>query len=99
MQLAHQFKRIKLNLARSKAFPVGSDLHGYEFVAPLDPHGHIDSKLWKEQREQCPVRWSCLSSRRIRIDRTRRRSPYLQGDVGRTGSVSLPPLRAKKLPS
>ena len=56
MQLAHQFKRIKLNLARSKAFPVGSDLHGYEFVAPLDPHGHIDSKLWKEQREQCRVR-------------------------------------------
>jgi hypothetical protein len=56
MKLAHHFKRIRLNLARSKAFPAGSDLHGYEFVAPLDAYGHIDSKLWKEQRENCRVR-------------------------------------------
>ena len=34
MKLAHQFKRIRLNLARSKTFPAGSALHGYEFVAP-----------------------------------------------------------------
>ena len=58
MKLGHEFKRIRLNLARSKAFPAGSDLHGYEFVAPLDAHviahGHIDSKLWKEQREHLP---------------------------------------------
>ena len=56
MKLAPQFKRIRLNLARSKTFPAGSDLHGYEFVAPLDAHGHIDPKLWKEQRENCSVR-------------------------------------------
>lgn len=56
MKIAHQFKRIKLNIARSKAFPAGSNLHGYEFVAPLDAHGHIDSKPWKEQREHCRVR-------------------------------------------
>ena len=30
------FKRIRLNLARSKEFPTGSARHGYEFVAPLD---------------------------------------------------------------
>jgi len=35
-QLPHVLKRIRLNLARSKEFPVGSDQHGYEFVAPLD---------------------------------------------------------------
>lgn len=56
MKLTHQFKRIRLNLARSSAFPAGSAAHGYEFVAPLDPQGHIDAKLWKEQREHCRVR-------------------------------------------
>ena len=33
--LPHAFKRIRLNLARSKEFPEGSMRHGYEFVAPL----------------------------------------------------------------
>ena len=138
MKLASQFKRIRLNLARSKTFPAGSDLHGYEFVAPLDAHGHIDPKLWKEQREHCRVRrfWNGddeqigwlvhkpggpeharwvfdydasrsdddevrisirrprLRARRIRIDRTRQRPAYLQGDVDRTGIMRLPPLQA-----
>ena len=40
--LPHTFKRIRLNLARSKEFPQGSARHGYEFVAPLDDKGHID---------------------------------------------------------
>ncbi len=39
-QLPHVLKRIRLNLARSKEFPSGSDEHGYEFVAPLDADGH-----------------------------------------------------------
>ena len=56
MKLASQFNRIRLNLARSKTFPAGSDVHGYEIVAPLDAHGHIDPRLWKEQREICSVR-------------------------------------------
>ena len=34
--LPNAFKRIRLNLARSKEFPQGSSRHGYEFVAPLD---------------------------------------------------------------
>ena len=37
--LPHTFKRIRLNLARSKEFPQGSSRHGYEFVAPLDANG------------------------------------------------------------
>jgi hypothetical protein len=54
--LPHVFKRIRLNLARSKEFPQGSSKHGYEFVAPLDGTGHIDVKLWQNNREHCRVR-------------------------------------------
>jgi hypothetical protein len=55
-QLPHVFKRIRLNLARSKEFPTGSERHGYEFVAPLDAGGHIDPELWRMNREHCGVR-------------------------------------------
>jgi len=54
--LPHSLKRIRLNLARSKEFPQGSASHGYEFVAPLKPDGHIDDTLWKQHREHCRVR-------------------------------------------
>jgi len=54
--LPHTFKRIRLNLARSKEFPQGSDKHGYEFVAPLDASGHIDAALWHKDPEHCRVR-------------------------------------------
>ena len=56
MTLPHAFKRIRLELARSKEFPTGSARHGYEFVAPLDDNGHIDPKLWQEHRDHCRVR-------------------------------------------
>jgi hypothetical protein len=55
-RLPHEFKRIRLNLARSKQFPNGSARHGYEFVAPLDAGGHIDPDLWRAHRERCGVR-------------------------------------------
>jgi hypothetical protein len=55
-KLPTQFKRIRLNLARSKEFPNGSARHGYEFVAPLDAAGHIDPVLWQKHRENCGVR-------------------------------------------
>lgn len=54
--LPHELKRIRLNLARSKAHPQGSSRHGYEFVAPLDASGHIDPVLWQKHREHCRVR-------------------------------------------
>jgi hypothetical protein len=54
--LPHTFKRIRLNLARSKEFPQGSTRHGYEFVAPLDDKDHIDVALWKQHRDHCRVR-------------------------------------------
>jgi hypothetical protein len=56
MTLPHTFKRIRLHLARSREFPDGSARHGYEFVAPLDNKGHIDSALWHQQRDHCRVR-------------------------------------------
>ena len=55
MTLPHAFKRIRLNLARSKEFPSGSAQHGYELVAPLNAQGHIDPELWKGHRKQCRV--------------------------------------------
>ncbi len=54
--LPHTFKRIRLNLARSKEFPQGSPRHGYEFVAPLDAQGHIDVEEWRKEKEHCRVR-------------------------------------------
>jgi hypothetical protein len=56
MSLPHAFKRIRLNLARSKEFPAGSAQHGYEFVAPIDTNGHIDLHLWRQFRDHCRVR-------------------------------------------
>ena len=35
MSLPQVLKRIRLELARSNEFPMGSANHGYEFVAPL----------------------------------------------------------------
>ncbi len=55
-QLPHELKRIRLNLARSKEFPLGSERHGYEFVAPLGADGYIDSELWQKHRDRCRVR-------------------------------------------
>ena len=55
MTLPRTFKRIRLDLARSREFPTGSTRHGYEFVAPLDPSGHIDAELWREHRDHCRV--------------------------------------------
>src|SRR6202165_6228488 len=48
--------RILLNLARWKKFPDGSPRRGYDFIAPLDPEGHIDPILWKKYRDYCRVR-------------------------------------------
>ena len=56
MSQPHALKRIRLQLARSKEFPNGSNRHGYEFVAPLDSEGHIDPHLWQQYRDQCRVR-------------------------------------------
>jgi hypothetical protein len=52
----HALKHIRLQLARSKEFPAGSARHGYDIVAPVDKHGHIDLELWRKHRGACRVR-------------------------------------------
>ncbi|HSV00626.1 MAG TPA: hypothetical protein VLI91_11015 [Roseiarcus sp.] len=46
-------RKVTLNAARSKEFPVGSIRHGYDFVAPLTDDGHIDLESWKAHRGEC----------------------------------------------
>ncbi len=47
---------VRLELARSKEFPNGSAMHGYEFIAPLDAGGHLNSDEWKKAKAKCTVR-------------------------------------------
>lgn len=49
-------RTIRLELAREPGFPEGSDEHGYEFVAPLTPDGHVDEAAWRVNRDACTVR-------------------------------------------
>lgn len=48
-------KRVRLELARTTEYPEGSSDHGYEFIAPVNNNGHIDSGDWKKVRELCRV--------------------------------------------
>ena len=49
-------KHIRLELARTKDHPEGNSSCGYEFKAPLDAAGHIDSKGWEKDKDLCTVR-------------------------------------------
>ena len=49
-------KQIRLELARTPDFPGGSARHGYEFTAPLDDKGHLDSAAWVLAKTACTVR-------------------------------------------
>lgn len=49
-------KKIRLELARDREHPEGSNRHGYEFVGPLDEEGRLDPVLWKKYRARCRVR-------------------------------------------
>jgi hypothetical protein len=48
--------RIRLELGRTDAFPQGSALHGYEFIAPLTRDGHVDAEVWRHEKQHCGVR-------------------------------------------
>ena len=49
-------KRIRLELARTPDFPDGSASRGYEFLAPLDARGRLDSGSWRKAKAACTVR-------------------------------------------
>lgn len=46
---------IRLELGRTRDFPQGDPQHGYEFVAPLDRHGHLDAADWRVEKNRCVV--------------------------------------------
>lgn len=48
-------KTIRLNLARTREFPDGSERHYYRFTAPLDADGRLDPDAWRKHRERCRV--------------------------------------------
>jgi hypothetical protein len=52
----HALNHIRLELAKSKEFPLGSVRHGYDLVAPLDADGHIDPASWRAHQKECRVR-------------------------------------------
>src|SRR5581483_4355773 len=47
--------KIRLEMARGREFPEGSDQHGYEFVAPLDKNGNFNAGEWRSARKFCTV--------------------------------------------
>jgi hypothetical protein len=47
--------KITLHLARTKEFPEGSMRHGYEFIAPLNDQGRIDTAAWNSKKNACTV--------------------------------------------
>jgi hypothetical protein len=48
-------KRIRMELARTPEHPQGNAKCGYEFIAPLDAHGHFDADNWKALKDRCKV--------------------------------------------
>jgi hypothetical protein len=56
MTSQHVLRHIRLQLARSAEFPSGSAGRGYDLVAPLDAHGHIDPEQWRRHHKECRVR-------------------------------------------
>jgi hypothetical protein len=53
--LPPQFRQIRMELAREHDHPEGDHDVSYIIVAPLNPDGMIDPKLWKQHREACRV--------------------------------------------
>jgi hypothetical protein len=53
--LPAQFRQIRIVLAREPGHPMGDDEVAYIFVAPVDPEGRIDQKIWRAHREACRV--------------------------------------------
>src|SRR5271163_1452056 len=49
------WKRVRIEVARSRDFPEGSHRHGYEMVLPLQADGRIDEKALKAAPEVATV--------------------------------------------
>ena len=86
-------KKIRLELARDREHPEGSNRHGYEFVGPLDEQGNLDAAGWKKHRERCRVRrfWLNEADEWARLRRADSPSSGSDGCTA-TESVASPPL-------
>lgn len=49
-------RHVHLELLRDSEQLVGTALHRYEFIAPLDKDGHIVAEAWRLTRERCRVK-------------------------------------------
>ncbi len=49
-------RKIRLELARTPENPEGRSDCGYEFTAPLDDSGYLDSEDWQNLKAECSVR-------------------------------------------
>lgn len=66
------WKRVRLELGRSEAFPNGSRMHGYDVVAPLDADGGIGEAAWRENPMRASVKrfWQGEAERRGALELT-----------------------------
>lgn len=53
--LPHNFRQIKLALAREPGHPEGDSKTGYILIAPLDAASRLDLETWKDHREASRV--------------------------------------------
>lgn len=69
-------KTVRLELARTREFPEGSNKRGYEFVVPLTEDGHIDVDAWASAKAACTVRrfWEGEDDRVGELHHTRHRT-------------------------
>ena len=68
--------KIRLELARTPEFPMGSADRGYEFIAPLTADGHFDPEGWRAGKSKCTVRrfWPREDDEHGHLVHTRQRS-------------------------
>ncbi len=53
--LPHEFRHIRLELAREPGHPEGSSATGYDLVAPLDADDRLSADVWRKHKDECRV--------------------------------------------
>ncbi len=53
--LPHEFRQIRLELAREPGHPEGSNAIGYDLIAPLDESERLSAEVWRHHKDQCRV--------------------------------------------
>lgn len=53
--LPHEFRQIRLELAREPGHPEGSHATGYDLVAPLDADDRLSADVWRQHKDLCRV--------------------------------------------